>query len=175
MPPASESEVIPGSSTEVSARPASRNPVNWRSAASRRASAFGPGGEHLDDREAGLVGMLGQVFEQLAEAGGDALRPGRAGLGLEPPGRVPEQVAEQHVVGGEEAVLLAGEEFVERLSRDAGDADHVDHAGLGVAALGDDLDHRLQDAGALGIRHGLPRQPVPAPWQPLAQPSRAST
>ena len=156
-PPASESEVIPGSSTEVSARPDSRKPVNWRSAASRRASAFGPGGQHLDDREAGLVGVLGEVVEQRPQAGGDPLRPGRSLLRLEAAGGVAEEVAEQHVVGGEEAVLLAVEEFVEGLAGDAGDADHVDHPGLRVAALGDDLDHRLVDAVALGFGHRLPR------------------
>ena len=131
--------------------------MNWRSAASRRASAFGPGGEHLDDREAALVGMLGEVLEQLRQAGRDPLGPGRARLRLEAPRGVAEQVAEQHVVGGEEAVLLAREQLVERLSRHAGDADHVDHARLGVAALGDDLDHRLQDPPLLGLRHRLPR------------------
>ncbi len=157
MPPASESEVMPGSSTDVSARPASRNPVNWRRAASRRASAFGPGGEHLDDREARLVGMLGEVFEQLRQPRRDALGPGRPGLRLEATRGVAEQVAEQDVVGGEEAVLLAGEELVEGLSRYAGDADHVDHARLRIAALGDDLDHRLQDSPLLGLRHRLPR------------------
>ena len=131
--------------------------MNWRSAASRRASAFGPGGQHLDDREAGLVGVLGEVLEQRPEPGGDPLRPRRPRLRLEAAGGVAEQVAEQDVVGGEEAVLLAGEELVEGLARDAGDADHVDHAGLRVAALGDDLDHRLEDAVALGFGHRLPR------------------
>src|SRR5206468_12790485 len=105
----------------------------------------------------------------------DALGPGGSRLGFKAPGGVAEQVAEQHVVGGEKAVLLTGEELIERLAGDAGDADHVDDPRLGVTALGDYFDHPLEDAAALGLRHGLPRQPVPAPWQPLAQPSRAST
>ena len=100
---------------------------------------------------------------------------GAPGFVSKPPAVSLEQVAEQHVVGGEEAVLLAVEEFVEGLAGDAGDADHVDHARLRVAALGDDLDHRLVDAVALGFGHRLPRQTVSPPWQPLVQLSRAFT
>src|SRR6185312_13226375 len=38
---------------------------------------LGPGGQHLDDREAGLVGVLGEVVEQRSQPGGDPLGPGR--------------------------------------------------------------------------------------------------
>lgn len=70
--------------------------------------------------------------------------------------------------------IVAVEEFIEGLPRDPGDADPVDRACLRVAALGDDLDHRLVDAVALGLGHRLPRQAVPSAGQPLAELGRAS-
>ena len=103
-------------------------------------------------------GPVEQVIAKLTgQAGGDPLRPRRSLLGLEAFGGVAQKVAEEDVVGGEKAVLLAVEQFVEGLAGDAGDADHVDDPGLRVATLGDDLDHRLVYAVALGFGYRLPR------------------
>ena len=74
-----------------------------------------PRGQDLDDREPRLVGVLGEVVEQRPEPGGDPLGPRRPGLRLEAPRGVAEEVAEQDVVGGQEAVL-AGWRRVRRRS-----------------------------------------------------------
>ena len=153
MPPAIVSAVLPGRSTVLSGRPASMKPVNRRSAASRRASACGPAASTSIDRETRLVRVGGQVLEDRPQPGLDPLRPGR--LGPPPEGRLRRRsstAAEQDVVGGEEAVLLAVEEFVERLPRDPRGADHVDDPGLGEAARRDHLDHRLRGSGRAASR-----------------------
>ena len=63
MPPATESEVMPGSSTEDSAPPRVEETGELTQRGVAPGQGLRPGGEDLDDREARLVGMLGQVPE----------------------------------------------------------------------------------------------------------------
>ena len=68
--------------------------------AQRRVAAgqrFRAGGEDLDDREAGLVGVLGEVLEQLAEAAATRSAQGAPGLDSKPlavsPSRLPSSTS----------------------------------------------------------------------------------
>ena len=70
-------------------------------------------------------------------------------------------------------MLPAVEVLVEGLARDAGDLDHVDDARLGVAPLGDHLDHPRPEPSTLRITHRLARAAVPAAGQPFVAPSQA--
>ena len=135
----------------------SRNPVNCLKAASRRASALGPAASTSTIANRASSGCSARCWSSAPKPAETALCPWRARADSKPLAVSPQQVAEQDVIGREEAVLLAGEEFIERLSRDSGDVDHVHYAGIRVASLGDDLDHRLQDSTLLGLRHRLPR------------------
>ena len=68
-------------------------------------------------------------------------------------------------MGGEDAGAAVLEEFVEALAADPGLGEDVGHGGRLVAALGGDLDGRLQQPLALGALDRLAREPVAAARQ----------
>ena len=110
------------------------------------------GGQHLD-REAGPAGLVAQRARR-------SRRRRRAGGRASPPRccrreHLPHAALVHLLPGGEEAVVLAAEVAVEGGAVEAGAVDDQLDRGLGVAALGGDLDQSLDDALALGTGGAL--------------------
>ena len=97
----------------------------------------------LDHGGAGQPGVGGEALDDRGEPPLDPLLPLQlfvaAGVHLG------EKPLDQHVVGGEEAVVLAVEVPVEGGERDTGLLRHLLNRSSPVAGAADDLDHRLED------------------------------
>ena len=110
------------------------------------------GGQHLD-REGSAGRGAAQVLDDLAGDGAEAVGPALlAVVGLQ---HLPHAALVDLLPGGEEAVVLAAEVAVERGPVEFGSLDDQLDRGLGVAALGGDLDQGLDDALALGTGGAL--------------------
>ena len=107
----------------------------------------GAGGATVDDERHRRVGVVGYETEQLLEAEAKALAPALAGLGCRLEALA--QARRGSVEGGQEAVFLVLEVFVEGGTGDAGAVEHVLDAHFAVAELGSRAQHRRQQALAL--------------------------
>ena len=130
--------------------------VDQRGDHPHRHVAAGAGGvagrEHLD-REGGAAGVVAQALDDLAGDGAQAVGP--ALLAVEGLEHLPHAALVDLLPGGEEAVVLAAEVAVEGGPVEAGAVEDQLDRGLGVAALGGDLDQGLDDALALGTGGAL--------------------
>src|SRR5439155_20114423 len=106
--------------------------------------------------EPGPVAPPAQIVARAEPHGLDPVRLCRErDQALEQPGRL-------LIAGGEEAVDLVAEELVERIARDTRSRDNGRDGRPFVAALGDDLEHRVYESLALGRPHVVRRELVPA-------------
>ncbi len=93
------------------------------------------------------LGVLGDVVEQRLAGAVQAVGPAALlGPGVE---RDLAGAGDDDVVGGQEALLLVGEQFVEGPARYACEPDHVRHCRGLIAPLGDGLDHPTVEARPL--------------------------
>ena len=125
-------------------------------------------GERLDQEAAGDGRVAGEDVEQGGEAGAHPVGPG-----LPRPRRRQHRVEDvglDHLVGGDEAVLLALEVLVEGAAGDLRRGGDTGDRGRVVAVLGDRLDHAVEQPLALVLGDEDARQAVAAGRQPLAGP-----
>src|SRR5262249_3059450 len=116
----------------------------------------------LDHGRAGQLGIEGEEFDDRLQAFLHPLQPRLAAVAVGD--HLGEDLLDQHLVGGEEALVLVLEVFVEGGAGDARLLDHVGNRSLLVALATDDADHCRQDE--VTPRFGC-HQPVPGSLKTL--------
>ena len=126
-----------------------------------------PGADRLDQAEAGQLRLAGEEAQHRRQRGAHLLRPLLEGAGGDD--HCVANVLGHHLVGGEEALFLAGEVLVEGAAGDRGRSGDVGDRGVVVALLGDGVDEGGDDPLALVAGDELARQAVTAGGQARAR------
>ncbi len=103
----------------------------------------GAGGRDLDHGSARQRRVEGEEFDDRREPGLDPLQPGLAAVAVGDD--LGEDLLDQHLVGGEEAVVLVLEVLVEGGAGGGRLLDHVGDRGLLVPLAADHADHCRED------------------------------